>query len=71
MFAILRNRADEILPRMNDMIVGLYEDWLWLDERIETVMGEIVANIVTGVLIAAVRAANQRTRRPMRSDGDP
>ena len=34
LFAILENRADEISPRMNDLIVGLYEDWLWLDERI-------------------------------------
>lgn len=41
LFAILENRADEISPRMNDLIVGLYEDWLWLDERIETITGEI------------------------------
>jgi transposase len=34
--AILENRADELSPRMIDLIVGLYEDWLWLDERIET-----------------------------------
>ncbi len=26
---------------MSDLIVGLYEDWLWLDERIETLTGEI------------------------------
>lgn len=26
---------------MHDLIVGLYEDWLWLDERIETVSREI------------------------------
>lgn len=26
---------------MTDLIVGLYEDWLWLDERIETVTKEI------------------------------
>ena len=26
---------------MSDLIVGLYEDWLWLDERIETLSGEI------------------------------
>ena len=37
LFAILENRADEISPRMNDLIIGLYEDWLWLDERIETI----------------------------------
>ena len=26
---------------MARLIVGLYKDWLWLDERIETVTGEI------------------------------
>ena len=41
LFAILENRADEISERMSDLIVGLYEDWLWLDERIETVSREI------------------------------
>jgi transposase len=41
LFAILHNRADEISPRMADIIVGLYEDWLWLDERIESVTNEI------------------------------
>jgi transposase len=41
LFAILGNRADEISPRMNDIIIGLYEDWLWLDERIEDVTDEI------------------------------
>ncbi len=30
-------------PRMSDLIVGLYEDWLWLDERIETITREIEA----------------------------
>jgi transposase len=41
LFAILQNRADEISPRMSDIIVGLYEDWLWLDERIESTTSEI------------------------------
>jgi len=41
LFAILENRADEISLRMSDLIVGLYEDWLWLDERVETITGEI------------------------------
>jgi transposase len=41
LFEILKNRKDEISPRMVDLIVGLYEDWLWLDERIETITGEI------------------------------
>lgn len=43
LFAILENRADEISPRMHDLIVGLYEDWASLDDRIETVTGEIEA----------------------------
>ena len=41
LFAILQNREDEISPRMSDIIVGLYEDWLWLDERIESTTTEI------------------------------
>jgi transposase len=41
LFAILRNREEEISPRMSDIIVGLYEDWLWLDERIESTTKEI------------------------------
>ena len=41
LFAILENRGDELSPRMSDLIVGLYEDWLWLDERIEALTAEI------------------------------
>jgi transposase len=41
LFAILENRKDEISPRMAKLILGLYEDWCHLDERIETVTGEI------------------------------
>lgn len=41
LFAILKNRQDEISARMSDIIVGLYEDWLWLDERIESTTNEI------------------------------
>jgi transposase len=41
LFAILENRQRELSPRMSDIIVGLYEDWLWLDERIESLTGEI------------------------------
>ena len=41
LFAILENRADEISPRMSRLIVGLHEDWLWLDERIDSITGEI------------------------------
>src|SRR5215204_2795859 len=43
LFSILKNRADEISLRMADLIVGLYEDWLWLDERIERLTAEIEA----------------------------
>jgi len=41
LFAILENRKDEISPRMAKLILGLYEDWCHLDERIEGVTGEI------------------------------
>lgn len=41
LFAILQNRENKISPRMNDIIIGLYEDWLCLDERIESVTAEI------------------------------
>jgi transposase len=41
LFAILENRKDEISPRMAGLIVGLYEDWCRLDERIETITSEI------------------------------
>src|SRR5213082_1449984 len=41
LFAILENRRDEISPRTAKLIRGLYEDWCCLDERIETVTGEL------------------------------
>ena len=41
LFAILKNREDEISPRMSDIIIGLYEDWLWLDERVESITNDI------------------------------
>src|SRR5713101_720911 len=41
LFAILENRKDEISPRIASLILGLYEDWCHLDERIETVTGVI------------------------------
>lgn len=41
LFDILKNWEDEISPRMSELIVGLYEDWLWLDERIETITKQI------------------------------
>src|SRR6202167_5765488 len=39
--AILKNRKDEISPRMSGPIAGLYEDWMSLDERINTIASEI------------------------------
>ncbi|MEW9918831.1 IS110 family transposase [Marimonas sp. MJW-29] len=39
--AILEERRDEMSPRMRTILSGLYGDWLWLDERIETVSKEI------------------------------
>jgi transposase len=38
---ILEERQDEISPRMRTILNGLYGDWLWLDERIETLAKEI------------------------------
>jgi hypothetical protein len=41
--AILENRQDEISGRMRTLIAGLYDDWIYLDERIEKLAGEIEA----------------------------
>ena len=41
LLAILENRQDEISSRMRGLIVGLYEDWICLDQRIEALTGEI------------------------------
>lgn len=38
---VLEERRDEMSPRMRALLNGLYGDWLWLDERIETVSREI------------------------------
>ena len=38
---ILEERKEEISPRMRTILIGLYGDWLWLDDRIETVSKEI------------------------------
>ena len=43
LFPTLEQRSDEISPRMHDIIIGLYEDWLWLDERIDSITNEIRA----------------------------
>lgn len=39
--AILKNRRDEISPRMRNTLLGLYGDWLWADERITAISSEI------------------------------
>ncbi len=41
LFAILKDREDVISERMSEIIVGLYEDWLWMDKRIESTTAEI------------------------------
>ena len=41
LMAILQNRQDEISPQMSDLIIGLYEDWIALDERIDAIASEI------------------------------
>jgi transposase len=41
LLTILKNRKDEISPRMSGLIAGLYEDWIVLDERIDTIASEI------------------------------
>ncbi len=38
---ILEERKDEISPRMRTILIGLYGNWLWLDDRIDTVSSEI------------------------------
>ena len=39
--AILEDRKDEISPRMRKILIGLYGDWMWMDDRIDTVSKEI------------------------------
>ncbi len=39
--AILENRRDEISSRMRGTLLGLYGDWLWVDERIKAISSEI------------------------------
>jgi transposase len=41
LMVILENRQDEISPRMRGLITGLYEHWVGLDERVETIAGAI------------------------------
>jgi transposase len=39
--AIIAERNDEISPRMRKILIGLYGDWMWMDDRIDTVSKEI------------------------------
>jgi len=39
--AILDNRSDEISLRMRKLILGLQQDWIWTDKRIEMTTSEI------------------------------
>ena len=39
--AILENRRDEISARVRSVLMGLYGDWLWVDERIKAISSEI------------------------------
>ncbi len=38
---IFEERKDEISPRMRSILIGLYGDWMWMDDRIEKVSAEI------------------------------
>ncbi|AML53344.1 IS110 family transposase [Falsihalocynthiibacter arcticus] len=38
---ILEERKDEISPRMRKILIGLYGDWMWMDDRIDAVSTEI------------------------------
>ena len=39
--AILRDRSDEISPRMHGIILGLSDDWVHLDDRVDQISDEI------------------------------
>lgn len=41
LLTILHKRKDEISPRMHELIMDLYEDWVWLDKRIKKISDEI------------------------------
>lgn len=38
---ILDERKDDISPRMRRILIGLYGDWMWMDDRIDAVSKEI------------------------------
>ncbi|WOI33356.1 IS110 family transposase [Tritonibacter scottomollicae] len=39
--AILAERKGEISPRMRSILIGLYGDWVWMDDRIDKMSAEI------------------------------
>lgn len=41
LFEILKSREDEISACMAGLIMGLYDDWVWLDQRIDSLTEEI------------------------------
>lgn len=41
LFHILKERADEISPRMHDILLGLFDDWMGLEERVVAISSEI------------------------------
>lgn len=43
LLAILKDRSDEISPRMQAIILGLSDDWIHLDERVDQISDEIEA----------------------------
>ena len=55
---ILEERQDEISPRMRAILSGLYGDWLWLDERIETIDNVMtipgIGPLISTAMVAAV-----------------
>lgn len=53
--AILNNRSDELSLRMRKLILGLQQNWLWLDKRIHMTTSEI----------KAFSASEESCRRPM------
>ncbi|MEP3026522.1 MAG: IS110 family transposase, partial [Pseudoruegeria sp.] len=60
---ILEERKDEISPRMRRILIGLYGDWMWMDDRIEEISRteENCVNVMTvpgiGAMISTAMVA--------------
>ena len=54
---ILEERKDEISPRMRSILIGLYGDWMWMDDRIDKVSAEIerISQTAIGAIAAIAR----------------